>query len=87
MNDTIQKQYYTVTQVGEMLGFSNSKIRYWSDFLGIRTKRSYNNARRFTLDQIKIMEFVKKQTEDEGRTLAKARIMVIRGLHLNNGHK
>lgn len=70
------KLYYKVTEVAERLNVSNSKVRYWSDYFGLTPKRSRNNSRRFVEEEIKKLEFVKYQTEKEGRKLDKVKEMM-----------
>lgn len=57
----IEKQYWTMGEVADILGVAESCVRYWDKEFEIVHKRSQANHRRFTLNEItkfKVVQFL-----------------------------
>ncbi len=48
----IEKQYWSIGEVAEMLGVAESCVRYWCQEFELAAKRSSTNHRKFVLQEI-----------------------------------
>lgn len=76
-NDVIEirgePKYYSTGQVAKMLEEADSTIRYWSDefedFLKIRKTGASGRVRRFTMTDIKKIEYIRNLLKDENLSI------------------
>ena len=55
----IEKQYWTIGEVAEILQLAESCIRFWCQEFGVGVKRSQANHRRFMLHEITKLHVIK----------------------------
>mgnify|MGYP000181291972 CR=1 FL=1 len=60
-----EKKYYTIDEVASHLGVKPSTIRYWESVYNkfLHPSRTTGNQRRYTVEDIKILETIKKYKE------------------------
>lgn len=57
--EDLDKQYYKIKDVAELLGVPPSTLRYWeTEFPGISPRRSKSNQRFYTPDDIKRLRMI-----------------------------
>lgn len=72
--DKGEKLYYLIKEVALEIGVSESTLRYWeSEFPQISPKKSANNVRRYTKEDIKKIRLIYHLVKERGLTLAGAR--------------
>ena len=66
MTDNLRKLYYSIKEVAQMIGVSESLLRYWeTEFPHLRPKTTGNRVRQYTdkdIEQIKIIYNLVKGT-------------------------
>lgn len=68
------KLYYSIKEVADDIGVSESTLRYWeSEFRQISPKKGANNVRRYTKEDIKMVRLVYHLVKERGLTLAGAK--------------
>lgn len=85
------KIYYTTGQVAKILGLTDSKLRYWTNFFALDSngndmiKVEYTNKNRsYTSNNIEKLKYMKKLIEDDGMTLQQAKdYTTINGFNAN----
>ena len=69
------KLYYSISEVAEMLGVSETLLRYWEkEFPSIAPKKSGRNVRQYTQEDIREVRLVHHLVKERGMKLASARI-------------
>jgi len=73
-NDEIQKRYYSISEVAEMFGVSNSLIRFWeTEFSVIKPNKNSRGDRRFTRKDIDNIKIIYHLVKEKGFTLEGAK--------------
>lgn len=68
------KLFYSIKEVAEELGVSESTLRYWeTEFPQISPKKGANNVRRYTKEDVKTVRLVHHLVKERGLTLAGAK--------------
>ncbi len=68
------KKYYAISEVSEMVGVSESLLRYWEKmFPTIHPKKSGRNIRQYTKEDIEEVKMVHNLVKVRGMKLATAR--------------
>ncbi|MBS1618282.1 MAG: MerR family transcriptional regulator [Bacteroidetes bacterium] len=73
----IEKLYYTIGEVSEMLGLNASQIRYWeTEFGELRPKKDRKGNRLFTKEDIETIRLIHHLVKEKGFTIegAKAKL-------------
>lgn len=74
----IEKLYYSIGEVAELLGESTSLVRFWSDKFSshIKPERNKKGNRKFSADDVKTFRTIHYLVKDRGMTLegAQARL-------------
>ncbi len=79
----IEKKYYSIGEVAEMLKVATSLIRYWEgEFEIIRPKKDKKGNRRFTKDDIEKIRLIFHLVKEKGYTLQGAQEIIKKDLHL-----
>lgn len=66
----IEKVYYRIGEVAEMLGITTSSIRFWESESGlVKPKKSGKGNRLYTIRDIEQLKMVLHLTKDRGMTL------------------
>lgn len=79
------KQFYSIAEVGEIFNVPASLLRYWEkEFPTIRPKKSGNNVRMYTKDDIEEIRLVYDLVKVRNMKLAAARELIQRN---RNGAK
>ena len=70
-----EKKYYTISEVAEILGVNQSKIRYWEKEFSqfIKPRRSRKGNRMFSQKDIENLKLIKHLVEDLGLKLKGAK--------------
>ena len=74
-SENLEKLYYSISEVSEMLKVNASLIRFWEKEFGtfIKPKKNRNGKRMFTSVDIDNLKQIYHLTKDKGYTLAGAR--------------
>ncbi len=73
----IEKLYYAIGEVAEMLGENASLIRYWENQFDIlKPKKNAKGDRLFTKSDIEILKIIHHLVKDKGYTLEGAKIQL-----------
>lgn len=73
------KQYYSIAEVSEMFNLPASLLRYWEkEFPTIKPKKSGNNVRMYTKDDIEEIRLVNDLVKGRNMKLAAARELIQR---------
>ena len=76
------KQFYSIAEVGEIFNVPASLLRYWEkEFPTIRPKKSGNNVRMYTKDDIEEIRLVYDLVKVRNMKLAAARELIQRNRH------
>ena len=68
------KRYYSISEVAEMLGVSNSLIRFWeTEFSVIKPNKNSRGDRRFTRKDIDNLKIIYHLVKEKGFTLEGAK--------------
>jgi len=73
-NDTIDKLYYTISEVSKEIGVKDSKIRFWCEKLLFSIKRDRKGNRQFTKGDIDVLIIAKHLIQEKRFTLEGARV-------------
>lgn len=69
-----RKQFYTMSEVTELLELPSSTIRFWEkEFKEIKPKRNAKGNRLFTIDDIENLKLIRVLVKDRGMTLPGAK--------------
>ncbi len=73
----IEKKYFTIGEVADMLGVATSLIRFWEgEFDIIKPKKNRKGNRQFTQDDIKNVKLIYHLVKEKGFTLQGAKDML-----------
>ncbi|MBP5771976.1 MAG: MerR family transcriptional regulator [Bacteroidaceae bacterium] len=73
------KQFYSIAEVSEMFSLPASLLRYWEkEFPNIRPKKSGNNVRQYTKEDIEEIRLVNDLVKVRNMKLAAARELIQR---------
>lgn len=73
----IEKKYYSIREVAQMLGVAPSLIRFWeSHFVHIRPGKTKSGARRYVRKDIEALQTVYHLVREKGYTLAGAKELI-----------
>ncbi|MBI1222422.1 MAG: MerR family transcriptional regulator [Bacteroidetes bacterium] len=65
-----ERLYYSISEVAEMLGTSQSQIRFWEkEFSMLKPKKNKKGNRQFTPDDIRLLKTIHHLVKDQGYTL------------------
>ena len=74
MNKTIQKQYFSITEVAEEMDLSASQLRYWEkEFALLKPKTNARGKRFYHRNDIDVIVLIKWLVKDQGYTISGAR--------------
>jgi len=74
LNKPIQKQYFSISEVANMLGVNASLLRFWEkEFVQIKPKTNARGKRSYTSNDIEIIRSVYVLVKEKGFTLDGAR--------------
>jgi DNA-binding transcriptional MerR regulator len=82
MSLSIEKQYYKIKDVSEMLGVPQSTLRFWEkEFTMLNPRRSANNVRYYTPADIETLRIINFLVRDKGLKIdaAKEQLRTNRG--------
>ncbi len=66
----IEKLYYTIGEVSEMLGLNASQIRYWeTEFDGLKPRKDRKGNRLFTKQDIETIKLIHHLVKEKGFTI------------------
>lgn len=70
----IEKLYYSIGEVAEMLSLTASQIRYWeSEFTNLKLKKDRKGNRLFTKDDIETLKAIQHLLREKGYTIEGAK--------------
>ena len=70
----IEKLYYTIGEVSEMLGLNASQIRYWeTEFGSLKPKKDRKGNRLFTKEDIETIKLIHHLVKEKGFTIEGAK--------------
>lgn len=73
----IEKKYYSIGEVAEMLDVATSLIRFWeSEFDIIKPKKNRKGNRQFTKDDIENVKLIYHLVKERGYTLQGAKTLL-----------
>lgn len=74
MNDNDLKYYYSIGEVSEKYGLKESTLRFWEkEFKELNPFRSSRGIRKYTKDDLIIIEKIISLTKENGHTLKAAK--------------
>jgi DNA-binding transcriptional MerR regulator len=83
LTETIDKRYYTIGEVAEMLEVAPSLIRFWeTEFPTLRPKKNKKGDRQFTKKDIEHLKLIYELVKEKGYTLQGARDIIKSRQHL-----
>jgi DNA-binding transcriptional MerR regulator len=79
LSDQIEKKYYSIGEVAQLLDVAPSLIRFWeSQFDSIRPRKSKKGVRQYTKEDITKLENIYFLVKKRGFTLQGAREMLVK---------
>lgn len=67
MNNDLSKKYYSIGEIGELLGLPTSTLRYWeSRFPELRPRRSHGGQRRYSPEDVERVRMVAFLVKEQG---------------------
>lgn len=70
INKELTKLYYSIGEVSEMFGVTNSLVRYWeTEFSQLKPKKNRRGDRQFTVKDIRVLERIFTLVKERGFTL------------------
>ena len=76
----VEKLYYTIGEVAEMLDVNTSLIRYWEkEFTNVKPRKNRHGNRLFTAKDIEALKFIHHLVKEKGHTLEGAKKLVKEG--------
>ncbi|HHP7240056.1 MAG TPA: MerR family transcriptional regulator [Cyclobacteriaceae bacterium] len=73
----IEKKYYSIGEVADMMGVATSLIRFWeSEFSIIKPKKNRKGNRQFTKEDINNVKLIYHLVKEKGYTLQGARDLI-----------
>jgi DNA-binding transcriptional MerR regulator len=68
-----QKFFYRIGEVSRILGVKPHVIRYWEQEFQLKPQRKEGSHRRYTVEEIKRLEWIKSLLYEQGYTIAGAK--------------
>lgn len=79
MRDKLNKKYYKIGDVAEILNIPTSTLRFWEkEFTVIKPKRNAKNIRVYTVKDIETIKMIYYLVKDKGLKLDAAQAMIKR---------
>jgi len=73
-NKSIEKRYFTITEVSEQLGLNASQLRYWEkEFTPLKPRTNARGKRFYTANDVEIIQQIAWLVKDQGYTIDGAR--------------
>lgn len=73
MNDSIEKKYYKIREVSEMLGLPPSTLRFWeTQFPMLKPKRNQGGTRFYTTSDLETLRMINYLIKDRGLKIGAA---------------
>ena len=70
----IEKLYYSIGEVAELLSLTASQIRYWeTEFAALKPKKDKKGNRLFTKDDIELLKMIQHLLREKGYTIEGAK--------------
>ncbi len=70
MTDEIEKKYFTIGDVSEMLGEAPSLIRFWEkEFTQLKPNKTEKGTRKYTQKDIELIKYIHYLVKQKGYTL------------------
>jgi len=74
MEDEVNKLYFTIGEVSEMLNLSISQIRFWEkEFSQLKPNKTAGGTRKFNRSDIDTIKLIQKLLKEQGYTLEGAK--------------
>lgn len=72
--DKLDKKFYKIRDVAEMLGLAQSTLRYWElEFPQLRPRRNDGGTRFYTPDDIELLRIISFMVRDKGMRISAVR--------------
>lgn len=82
MTDEIEKKYFTIGEVAEMIGEAPSLIRFWeTEFDFLKPEKTEKGTRKYTRKDIQQLQLVHHLVKEKGFTLQGAKEHIKRNNH------
>ncbi|MBP5498600.1 MAG: MerR family transcriptional regulator [Muribaculaceae bacterium] len=79
MSDSLDKRYYRIGDVAQIIGLPESTLRFWEkEFTIISPKRNAKNTRLYTPKDIETIRMIQYLVKDKGLKLDAAQAMIKR---------
>lgn len=70
MTDQIEKKFYTIGEVAEMIGEATSLIRFWEkEFTSLKPHKTEKGTRKYSLKDIELIKYIHYLVKHKGYTL------------------
>lgn len=80
--DDIEKKYFSISEVAEMLGVAASLIRFWENhFDNIKPRKNKNGVRQYTKSDIENLKIIYHLVKEKGYTLQGAKNIMTEQKH------
>lgn len=77
MTDTLDKKYYKIREVSDLLDLPAPTLRFWeSEFPALKPRRNDGGTRFYTPEDIETLRIIKYLVKDKGLKIAAAREML-----------
>lgn len=77
MTDTLDKKYYKIREVSDLLELPAPTLRFWeSEFPDLKPRRNDGGTRFYTPEDIETLRIIKYLVKDKGLKIAAAREML-----------
>lgn len=72
--EVLTKRYYSISEVAQMFDMNISKLRFWEEqFPTLEPKRDRSGDRKYTQDDIRLLQEIVELVDDQGHTIEGAR--------------
>ena len=72
--EVLTKRYYSISEVAQMFDMNISKLRFWEDqFPTLEPKRDRSGDRKYTPDDIKLLQEIVELVDSQGYTIEGAK--------------
>ena len=72
--EVLTKRYYSISEVAQMFDMNISKLRFWEEqFPTLEPKRDRSGDRKYTQDDIGLLQEIVELVDDQGHTIEGAR--------------
>ena len=72
--EVLTKRYYSISEVAQMFDMNISKLRFWEDqFPTLEPKRDRSGDRKYTPDDIKLLQEIVELVDTQGYTIEGAK--------------